>query len=59
MELLSFILKDEVEAVGLSKFREKTDQYPSFIDQNFKVHKQYFKPDYSNNFFLFLLVFII
>ena len=34
MELLSFILKDEVEAVGLSKFKEKTDEYPSFFMYN-------------------------
>ncbi len=52
MELLSFIFKEDVDAVGLSKFKDKKDSYPSFIDQNFKVHKQYFKPDYSNNFFL-------
>ena len=52
MELLSFIFKEDVDAVGLSKFRDKKDEYPSFIDQNIKFHKQYFKPDYSNNFFL-------
>ena len=52
MELLSFIFKEDVEAVGLSKFKDEKEDYSSFIEQNFKVHKQYFKPDYSNNFFL-------
>lgn len=52
MDLLKFFLKDDDSAVGLSKFKEKRDEYPLFIDQNIKFHKQYFKPDYSNNFFL-------
>ncbi len=52
MELLSFIFKEDVDAVGLSKYKDKKDNYPTFIEQNFRVHKQYFKPDYSNNFFL-------
>ena len=52
MELLSFIFKDDVEAIGLTKFKDIKDKTSSFIEQNFKINKQYFKPDYSNNFFL-------
>lgn len=52
MELLSFIFKEDVEAVGLSKFKDSNEDYQSFIEQNFNINKQYFKPDYSNNFFL-------
>ena len=52
MELLKFFLKDEVEAVGLSKFRDKKD-YSKYCEQEpLGFRKQYFKPDYSNNFFL-------
>lgn len=53
MELLKFFLKDDVEAVGISKFMEsKEDFTANYIEQNFNIGKQYFKPDYSNNFFL-------
>lgn len=51
MELLKFFLKDEVTAVGLSKFKEKKEKYGR-NEQTFAFRKQYFKPDYSNNFFL-------
>ena len=53
MELLQFFLKDDVEAVGISKFMDnKEDFISSYIEQTFTPVKQYFKPDYSNNFFL-------
>jgi len=51
MELLKFFLKDEVPAVGLSKFIEKKEK-TYYQEQNLGFRKQYFKPDYSNNFFL-------
>lgn len=52
MELLKFFFKDDVEAVGISKFMDKKEEYTSYIEQNFNTGRQYFKPDYSNNFFL-------
>jgi hypothetical protein len=53
MNLLKFFLTDEVPNVGLGKFRENKEEFTRrFIEQNFNVNKQYFKPDYSNNIFL-------
>ena len=52
MELLKFFIKDEVPAVGLSEFRDKRDENTRYLDQTFGFRKQYFKPDYRNNFFL-------
>lgn len=52
MDLLKFFLKDEVPAIGLSKFREKKDYTHSNSESHIGFRKQYFKPDYSNNFFL-------
>ncbi len=52
MDLLTFFFKEEVEAVGISKFMDKKEESPSYLDQLFNVKHQYFKPDYSNNFFL-------
>jgi len=52
MNLLKFFLKDEVPAVGLSKFRDKKSQ--TYYEQRERGYiKQYFKPNYENNFFLF------
>ena len=51
MELLKFFIKDEVPAVGLSKFKEEKDKY-SYEPFKIKYYKQAFKPNYSNNFFL-------
>ncbi len=52
MDMLKFFLTDDTP-VGLGKFKDKKDDYSKlFIEQNFQVKKQYFKPDYSNNFFL-------
>lgn len=52
MELLKFFFKDEVPAVGLTRFKErKTHCYePKIAKINFT--KPVFKPNYSNNFFL-------
>lgn len=52
MELLKFFFKDEVPAIGLSKFKDKKTQYyqPQLKKLNF--NKQIFKPNYANNFFL-------
>ncbi len=52
MKFLKFFLKDEVPAVGLSKFRDKKDVNAQYYDERVGFRKQYFKPDYSNNFFL-------
>lgn len=51
MGLLKFFLKDEVPAVGLSKFRDKKSEC-QYQQYNKGFRKQYFKPNYSNNFFL-------
>ena len=52
MDLLKFFIKDEVPAVGLGKFRDKKEENEYYLNQTFGFRKQYFKPDYSNNFFL-------
>lgn len=53
MELFKIFLVEEVSSIGLCKYRKKSNKYKQdFIAQNFNVNKQYFKPDYSNNFFL-------
>ena len=52
MNFLKFFLKDEVPAVGLSKFRDKNDNCSTKDTYTTGFRKQYFKPDYSNNFFL-------
>lgn len=52
MELLKFFFKEEVEAVGISKFMDRKENNPYYLDKIFKTKNQYFKPDYSNNFFL-------
>lgn len=52
MELLKFFIKDEVPAVGLSKFKERKNEYlyPKIPKINSAIPA--FKPNYSNNFFL-------
>ena len=52
MDLLKFFLKDEVPAIGLNKFRDKRDYLYRENEPPIGFRKQYFKPDYSNNFFL-------
>ena len=52
MELLKFFLKDEVPAVGLSRFKDKKKIYSYYEPPKFNVNRQIFKPNYSNNFFL-------
>ena len=52
MELLKFFLTDNVDSVGISKYMDKKADYDKYIDQLYNKGKQYFKPDYSNNFFL-------
>lgn len=52
MELLSFIFKEDVDAIGLCKYKDKKDELSAILDQTFNYHKKYFEPDYSNNFFL-------
>ncbi len=52
MELLKFFFKDEVPAVGLSKFKDKKDKYAYCEQPKLNFRRQVFKPNYSNNFFL-------
>lgn len=53
MDLLKLFTNDDAQVVGISKFMDKKqDKYTSYIEQNFNINHQYFKPDYSNNFFL-------
>ena len=51
MELLKFFIKDDVPAVGLSKFKplkKECNTEPLRLN----INRQLFKPNYSNNFFL-------
>ena len=52
MELLKFFIKDQVTAVGLTKFRDKKNYCCDFPPEPTNYQKQVFKPNYSNNFFL-------
>lgn len=52
MELLKFFIKDEVPAVGLSRFKEKKDKYLYYEPPKINLNRRVFKPNYSNNFFL-------
>lgn len=52
MELLKFFLTDNVESVGITKYMDKKDERAAYLDKIYNNQKQYFKPDYSNNFFL-------
>ncbi len=52
MELLKFFIKDEVPAVGLTRFREKRNPYVYTKQPELNFKRRTFKPNYSNNFFL-------
>ena len=52
MELLKFFIKDEVPAVGLSKFKEKRIKSSNYNLPKFNYNRKIFKPNYSKNFFL-------
>lgn len=52
MELIKFFFKDEVPAVGLTKFKDKKDFLPEYNIPVVNFNKQIFKPNYNNNFFL-------
>lgn len=52
MELLKFFIKDEVPAVGLTKFKAKKDKNSTYQPLKLQLRRPAFKPDYSNNFFL-------
>lgn len=52
MELLKFFIKDEVPAVGLTKFKEEKEDYHIAQPLRLNINRQVFKPNYSNNFFL-------
>lgn len=52
MELLKMFFKDEVPAVGLSRFKEKKTKYSYYEVPKLKYNRPVFKPNYSNNFFL-------
>ena len=51
MELLKFFIKDEVPAIGISKFKNEEDRYPA-PPIRLDINRQVFKPNYNNNFFL-------
>jgi hypothetical protein len=51
MELLKFFIKDEVPAVGLSKFKDTKD-FSAAPPIRLDINRQIFKPNYNNNFFL-------
>ena len=51
MELLKFFIKDEVPAIGLTKFKERDKYYNNIEPLRLNI-KPAFKPDYRNNFFL-------
>ena len=53
MDFLNFIFKEDDSAVGLMKFREQKVicGYKKAVE--LKLKKPIFKPNYSNNFFLF------
>jgi hypothetical protein len=52
MELLKMFFKDEVPAVGLTRFKIKKEKHNSYIGQKLNFSRPVFKPNYSNNFFL-------
>ena len=52
MELIKFFFKDEVPAIGLTKFKDKREYVPVYEIPNINFNKQIFKPNYKNNFFL-------
>ncbi|MBD5402558.1 hypothetical protein HDR58_07145 [bacterium] len=52
MELLKFFIKDEVPAVGLSKFKNQKEKFSYYKPSKPNFNKPIFKPNYSNNFFL-------
>ncbi len=52
MDLLKFFIKDEVPAVGLTRFRDKRNNYAYYEPPKLDFKRQVFKPNYSNNFFL-------
>jgi len=52
MELLKIFIKDEVPAVGLTKFKEKKEEKSYNIPQRLNLNRPAFKANYSNNFFL-------
>ena len=51
MELLKFFIKDEVPAVGLTKFRDAKEKC-TVEPLRLNINRQIFKPNYNNNFFL-------
>lgn len=52
MELLKIFIKDDVPAVGLTKFKEKKEEKSYNIPQRLNLNRRTHKPNYSNNFFL-------
>ena len=52
MELLKFFIKDEVPAVGLSKFKGERKRGNYQVPQKLNLSHPAFKPNYNNNFFL-------
>jgi hypothetical protein len=52
MELLKMFFKDEVPAVGLSRFKPRKEKTSEYVAPKLNFSKPIFKPNYGNNFFL-------
>ena len=48
MELIKFFLKDEVPAVGLSRFKDKQEKYSYYEPPKINFNRPIFKPNYNN-----------
>ena len=61
LELLKFFIKDEVPAIGLTRFKDKKEKSFDYGEPpKLNFNRPIFKPNYSNNFFLmwFWLIFL-
>lgn len=53
LELLKLFIKDEVPAVGLTRFKDKKEKIFDYGEPpKLNFNRPIFKPNYSNNFFL-------
>lgn len=55
MELLKFFLKDDVPAVGLTKFKDREpeeEKTPSHVPQRLNLNRRAFKMSYSSNMYI-------
>lgn len=52
MELLKIFIKDEVPAVGLTKFKEKKEEKTADIPRCLNLNRPTFKQNYRSNFIM-------